>query len=311
MRNWEQAWLAYQPNEDYRDKNIFRSYYAKEYGNCCKRAEEEISIASKALFGTESEKVSEKEKAGIVLEKNPGLSTGEEGYFIQVSDSQAVIQSAGEKGILYGTFRLLFMASAGESIRGLEIREKPENPFRMLNMWDNIDGTIERGYAGNSFLYEKGEIQITDRTRDFARLMASVGINAIAIKVLAIQTVHLIVADTNCIQIFLRPCGRICLHQSCERLRVYFHFLHERRILTDISKRIRHKIRVQVIAVSERIRHEDRPCSCLAVGVLILDLVGAEFSRRDQKCQKPAGNHYEKDDRISMGRLQLRKVFFC
>lgn len=74
MRNWEQAWLAYQPNEDYRDKNIFRSYYTKEYGNCCKRAEEEISIASKALFGTESEKVSEKEKAGIVLEKNPGLS---------------------------------------------------------------------------------------------------------------------------------------------------------------------------------------------------------------------------------------------
>ena len=83
MRNWEQAWLAYQPNEDYRDKNIFRSYYTKEYGNCCKRAEEEISIASKALFGTESEKVSEKEEAGIVLEKNPGLSTGEEGYFIQ------------------------------------------------------------------------------------------------------------------------------------------------------------------------------------------------------------------------------------
>ena len=76
MRNWEQAWLAYQPNEDYRDKNIFRSYYTKEYGNCCKRAEEEISIASKALFGTESEKVSEKEEAGIVLEKNPGLSTG-------------------------------------------------------------------------------------------------------------------------------------------------------------------------------------------------------------------------------------------
>ena len=63
MRNWEQAWLAYQPNEDYRDKNIFRSYYTKEYGNCCKRAEEEISIASKALFGTESEKVSEKEEA--------------------------------------------------------------------------------------------------------------------------------------------------------------------------------------------------------------------------------------------------------
>lgn len=51
----------------------------------------------------------------------------------------------------------------------------------MLNMWDNIDGTIERGYAGYSFLYEKGEICVNERTRDFARLLASAGINAIAI----------------------------------------------------------------------------------------------------------------------------------
>ena len=181
MRNWEQAWLSYQTAKEYADKNIFSSYYCCEDGKCIRSAEKELCLAGRELFGIEPEKVLQRDKAGIVLEKNKALSTGEEGYSISVSDSQAVIQSAGEKGLLYGTFRLLLRASAGENICGLDISSKPENPFRMLNMWDNIDGSIERGYAGNSFLYENGEILITERTRDFARLMASVGINSIAI----------------------------------------------------------------------------------------------------------------------------------
>lgn len=181
MRNWEQAWLAYQPAKEYADKNIFRSYYSCEDGKCIRSAEKELCLAGREFLGIEPEKVLQRDKAGIVLEKNKALSTGEEGYSISVSDSQAVIQSAGEKGLLYGIFRLLLMASGGENICGLDISSKPENPFRMLNMWDNIDGSIERGYAGNSILYENGEILITERTRDFARLMASVGINAIAI----------------------------------------------------------------------------------------------------------------------------------
>ena len=181
MKNWEQAWLAYQSNKEYGDKKIFRSYYTMENSNCCRKAEEEIRRSCKALFGTEPVKASHRGDAGIVLEKNPALETGEEGYRICVSDSQAVIQSAGDRGLLYGTFRLLLKASAGETVCSMDIMEKPKNPFRMLNMWDNIDGTIERGYAGRSFLYENGEIQITDRTADFARLLASAGINAIAI----------------------------------------------------------------------------------------------------------------------------------
>ena len=138
----------------------------------CKRAEEEISIASKALFGTGIRKSFRKGRSRDRPGKKSWAVNGRGRLFytgIRFSGSDSKRR---RKRNFIWDIPPSFMASAGESIRGLEIREKPENPFRMLNMWDNIDGTIERGYAGNSFLYEKGEIQITDRTRDFARLMA-------------------------------------------------------------------------------------------------------------------------------------------
>lgn len=181
MKNWEQAWLVYQPVKDDTEKEIFRTYYIEEKGRYTESIERELAAACQSLFGITPERVSDRKDAGLVLEKNPALQTGEEGFRIRASDSRAVISSAGDKGLLYGTFRLLLKAAAGEKIRGLDLLEKPENPFRMLNMWDNIDGTIERGYAGYSFLYEKGEICVNERTRDFARLLASAGINAIAI----------------------------------------------------------------------------------------------------------------------------------
>ncbi|MBO4921227.1 MAG: alpha-glucuronidase, partial [Lachnospiraceae bacterium] len=53
--------------------------------------------------------------------------------------------------------------------------------LRMLNHWDNMDGSIERGYSGRSFFYENNEIIINERTVDYARLIASVGINAVVI----------------------------------------------------------------------------------------------------------------------------------
>ena len=51
----------------------------------------------------------------------------------------------------------------------------------MLNHWDNMDGSIERGYSGNSFFFEKDEILIDERTVTYARLLASVGINGAVI----------------------------------------------------------------------------------------------------------------------------------
>ena len=51
----------------------------------------------------------------------------------------------------------------------------------MLNHWDNLDGSIERGYSGTSFFFQKDEIIVDSRIRDYARLTASVGINAVVL----------------------------------------------------------------------------------------------------------------------------------
>ena len=59
--------------------------------------------------------------------------------------------------------------------------KEPAMPLRMVNHWDNMDGSIERGYSGRSFFFENNEILVDERTVTYARLMASVGINGAVI----------------------------------------------------------------------------------------------------------------------------------
>ncbi|WP_058302293.1 alpha-glucuronidase family glycosyl hydrolase [Gorillibacterium timonense] len=95
-----------------------------------------------------------------------------------------VLELAGgsETGILYGIYHLRRLISAGIRPEDIDLREEPKNRLRMINQWDNADGTVERGYAGRSIFYEKGRFAGRfGRIRDYARLLASVGINAISI----------------------------------------------------------------------------------------------------------------------------------
>jgi len=93
-----------------------------------------------------------------------------------------LIAASNERGVLYGTFTLLRMIGLEAPITQLNIRDKPYAPIRFLNHWDNLDGTIERGYAGRSIFWENGHIvKDLSRVRDYARLMASVGINGCSI----------------------------------------------------------------------------------------------------------------------------------
>ncbi|WP_235864063.1 alpha-glucuronidase family glycosyl hydrolase [Sutcliffiella halmapala] len=87
-----------------------------------------------------------------------------------------------DKGLLYATFHLLRLLQTKSDLENVSIVENPVNQLRMLNHWDNMDGSIERGYAGNSIFYK--DYQFTKnfkRIKDYARLMASIGINGIAI----------------------------------------------------------------------------------------------------------------------------------
>ena len=73
-----------------------------------------------------------------------------------------VIASTGEVGTLHGTFHFLRLLQTGRSVSALDIAERPRLARRLLNHWDNLDGSIERGYAGRS-LWNWNELPGSDR----------------------------------------------------------------------------------------------------------------------------------------------------
>jgi alpha-glucuronidase len=85
-------------------------------------------------------------------------------------------------GVLYGVFELLRRLQTGKPLGGPAINSGPVFGLRMLDHWDNLDGSIERGYAGRS-LWRWADLPdtILPRYRDYARANASIGINAVAL----------------------------------------------------------------------------------------------------------------------------------
>lgn len=120
-----------------------------------------------------------KEKTAITISKDAAIP--KEGYSIEGKEGAVAIKASDERGALYGSFALIRNIACGKNTDGLRENSSPSNPLRMMNHWDNMDGSIERGYSGNSFFFKDDEMIIDDRSRDYARLMASVGINGIVI----------------------------------------------------------------------------------------------------------------------------------
>src|SRR5699024_9401713 len=100
---------------------------------------------------------------------------------------------------------------------------------------------------------ETAEVLRSPDVGDLVKLPAGI------VKSFPIQGVHFIVADADSIQILLDPCGGIRLHESAQSLRIHIKLFHQSRILADFHKRICHEIRIQTVAVTEGVRHQDRP----------------------------------------------------
>jgi len=123
--------------------------------------------------------------ASLLPDVAPG-HTGEEGYIIrtvkQGRRNITVVASGGDKGVLYGLFHLLRLISTESQLDNLSITERPAMALRLLNHWDNLDGTVERGYAGGSIWnWHLLPGYISPRYRDYARANASIGINGTVI----------------------------------------------------------------------------------------------------------------------------------
>ena len=82
-----------------------------------------------------------------------------------------IIAAANDRGVLYGVFTLLSKIARGENVSRLHETQQPSAPIRWADEWDNLDGRIERGYAGPSIFFENGDVR-ADLTRagEYARL---------------------------------------------------------------------------------------------------------------------------------------------
>jgi len=116
----------------------------------------------------------------VKLDVNPNLPS--EGFTIKGGADGLAIEGGCEKGLLYGVYNLIFRVRRGESANGMNVSDHPMVAKRILNEWDNGDGSIERGYSGKSLLWKDGRIGYNpERLRDYARLLASVGINELSV----------------------------------------------------------------------------------------------------------------------------------
>lgn len=197
--NGYKLWLNYQPVAD---KNLATQYanglrFIKfAAGNqTLKAAREELLTGLQCMLALKpqcTEKISSPTLlvgtySALNLPKNTVSANdiqkaGEEGYLIRsvsISNKKCIVITAQtDVGVLHGVFGFLKLLQTQQSINVLNILEYPRIMYRVLNHWDNLNRTVERGYAGSSIWnWHKLPGYIDQRYIDYARASASVGIN--------------------------------------------------------------------------------------------------------------------------------------
>lgn len=178
---WTQLWLAYKKSEDKKNIGLVETITLKgfsEENRVIASGLHELRAGLMGMLGVCVAIVKHVE-TGIHIAKEQSIQP--ESYRITGNGSGVRIEASDEKGALYGIFHVLRVIAMEKPLQDLAITCIPDNPLRMYNHWDNMDGSIERGYSGESFFFKDGDILITERIRDYARFVASIGINAVVI----------------------------------------------------------------------------------------------------------------------------------
>ncbi len=199
-RNVEDAWLQYHRHIDEDTKNVYASYFTHISVFVSEEIRETIENEMK-IFASESMGISgskfssddiknshliigERKLLDTVVSESLKMQDKEIGFEIVhlKSDRKIIISGKTPSDIIYGTFFLIKAVIKGvlpEEIQGIHIAK---NGLRMIQHWDNLDGTVERGYAGRSIFFENNVIlQDNQKIKKYARLLSSIGINAISI----------------------------------------------------------------------------------------------------------------------------------
>lgn len=117
----------------------------------------------------------------LVMRLDPSLPP--EGFSVRGGGAGGGVILTGQspRGLLYGVFALARELRLGRLQPGFSFGDQPAAPLRQINHWDNLDLTVERGYAGASFFDWKKLPAIDPCLHEYARLLASLGINGVAV----------------------------------------------------------------------------------------------------------------------------------
>lgn len=194
-------WLQYLPFENKAVSDYYRDYleHITLSGASATQTviQKEFEIASEGFFGhhihpvfskttgsnltwvlkTDDLPADTKSKLGPKLDE-----IKEEGYWLKSLQGKILITAKTDIGLLYGTFAFLKAIQTREKLENLDLLENPKIQKRLLNHWDNLNRTVERGYAGFSIWnWHRLPMHIDQQYIDYARANASIGINGTSI----------------------------------------------------------------------------------------------------------------------------------
>ncbi len=162
-----QLWLRYQPNPE--PAKVQLSLWYDGCGTVAPSPTIELAMKELQQYWHGSP---------ITMEADCGpmhWKKGDDGFTIEhKADGGLLLKAHGRDiGLLYGAYHLLRLQQTGQPVNPCE--EHPAFSLRLLNHWDNLDGSIERGYAGES-IFEWFHLD-EQLIKEYARANASIGIN--------------------------------------------------------------------------------------------------------------------------------------
>jgi alpha-glucuronidase len=193
-------WLRYDPLQDETKRKeyttVLKYILIEKTSPSFEIAEKELKLAFTGLLGFKASTSKTVFESGAVILGTPESSSlvkslnledklkllGDEGFYIGSTSVKGkkciVITGNKDVGVLYGAFHFIRMLQTQAPIQNLSFQHSPHIRHRILNHWDNLDRTVERGYAGFSLWdWHKLPDYIDPRYYDYARANASVGIN--------------------------------------------------------------------------------------------------------------------------------------
>ncbi len=187
-------WLNYKKidSPEYLDqiRGQLKTYYIEGTSETTSLIRNELNLALPTLLDQPVNQASSPKEASLLLVLTEWLpkvtsissreyqSISSEGFSIRESKNQYLIIAKTETGLLYGAFHFIQLLQTNRPLEGIVIKEDPKVKLRILNHWDNLDRTSERGYAGFSIWdWHRLPDYLDQRYHDYARANASIGIN--------------------------------------------------------------------------------------------------------------------------------------